>query len=169
MIDQTPVMVKEIREMAQLITVTAYDEVVADSIRLGMTDLVIRNLPLPIPGSLSTPDRIVLIGRGRVVAGIDLKQLDEKSIQAYGDSVAIRLPRASILDVIMNPSDFETFSEQGDWTSEAVTRVKVKARDILTRRALEQDILGKADKRGKILLVDFLKASGFEKFIFVYQ
>jgi hypothetical protein len=61
-IDNTPVLIKEINELSQLTTVTAYDEVVADSFRVGKNAL----LPglFPIPGVLPlSMDRIVLVGR----------------------------------------------------------------------------------------------------------
>jgi hypothetical protein len=165
-IDQTPVIVKDIREMAQLVTLSAYDEVVADSVRIGPADMLVH--ALPIPGvNLLTPDRIVLVGKGRVVAGMDLKALKEEDIHVTKDSIAIRLPSASILEVVMNPSDFDTFLESGDWTPEAVTRVKVKARDQLIRRAIDQGILPKAQARGELLMGNFLHAAGYEKIAFL--
>ena len=80
-----------------------------------------------------------------------------------GDSVSLLLPRAEILDAIMNPSDFETFSETGEWSSEAVTAVKVKARKKMIEKALQQGILNKADARSTALLENFLRGFGFRK------
>jgi hypothetical protein len=165
-IDQTPVIVANIRELAQLVTLTAYDEVVADSMRLGPADILVHALTIP-GASLITPDHIVLVGKGRVMAGIDLKLLKEGDIHPYKDSISISLPAASILEVVMNPSDFDTFIESGNWTPDAVTRVKVKAREMLTRRALEQGIIPKAQARGELLLGNFFRAAGFGKVTFL--
>jgi hypothetical protein len=113
---------------------------------------------LPVTGK-----RIVIIGRGKLIAGVDLKKLNAQSVFVEGDSVSLLLPRAEILDAIMNPSDFETFSETGEWSSEAVTAVKVKARKKMIEKALQQGILNKADARSTALLENFLRGIGFRK------
>ena len=63
----------------------------------------------------------------------------------------------------MNPSDFEVFSETGEWSSEAVTAVKVKARQKMIEKALHQGILNKANARSIALLENFLRGFGFKK------
>lgn len=164
-IENTPVLIKEINEMAQLCTITVFDEVVADSAAIKMKSAVEMLLPdlsgfsnLPVTGK-----RIVIIGKGRIVAGVDLKKLNERSISVEGDSVSLILPAAEITDVIMNPSDFEMFSETGEWSGEAVTAVKVKARNKMIERALDQGILSKANARSIALLESFLRGLGFKK------
>lgn len=164
-IENTPILIKEINELAQLCTITAFDEVVADSVVIKIKTPIETLLPdlsafgnLPITGK-----RIVIIGKGKLIAGVDLKKLNEQSIFVHGDSVSLLLPRAEILDVIMNPSDFETFSETGEWSSEAVTAVKVKARKKMIDKALQQGILNKANTRSIALLENFLRGFGFKK------
>jgi hypothetical protein len=164
-IENTPILIKEINELAQLCTITAFDEVVADSVVIKIKSPIETLLPdlsafgnLPITGK-----RIVIIGKGKLIAGVDLKKLNEQSIFVHGDSVSLLLPRAEILDVIMNPSDFETFSETGEWSSEAVTAVKVKARKKMIDKALQQGILNKANTRSIALLENFLRGFGFKK------
>jgi hypothetical protein len=151
--------------MAQLCTITVFDEVVADSAVINMksaADMLLPDLSgfanLPVTGK-----RIVIIGKGRVVAGVDLKKLNERSISVEGDSVSLTLPAAEITDLIMNPSDFEVFSETGEWSSEAVTAVKVNARNKMMERALERGILSKANTRSIVLLENFLRGLGFKK------
>jgi hypothetical protein len=164
-IDNTPILIKEINELAQLCTITAFDEVVADSVVIKMKSPVEALLPdLSAFGNLPvTGKRIVIIGKGKLIAGVDLKKLNEQSIFVQGDSVSLLLPRAEILDAIMNPSDFETFSETGEWSSEAVTAVKIKARKKMIEKALQQGILNKADARSTALLENFLRGFGFKK------
>jgi hypothetical protein len=163
-VEETPMVVKDIQGLSQLITMTSYDEVSADSIRLGTTDMVVQFLPLP--RGMVSPDRLVIVGKGKVVAGLNLASLGEHDINVTGDSVSIKLPPATILEVVMNPSDFSTFSEEGNWTPDAVTKVKLKAREKMVRRALNQGILPKAEARGKLLVENFLKVSGFKKVVF---
>ncbi|HRP55340.1 DUF4230 domain-containing protein [Agriterribacter sp.] len=164
-IDNTPVLIKEINELAQLCTITAFDEVVADSVVIKVKSPAEALLPgLSAFGNLPvTGKRIVIIGKGKLIAGTDLKKLNEQSIFVQDDSVSLLLPRAEILDAIMNPSDFETFSEMGEWSSEAVTAVKIKARKKMIEKALQQGILSKADARSTALLENFLRGLGFTK------
>lgn len=164
-IENTPILIKEINEMARLCTITVFDEVVADSAVIKMKSPVDMLLPdfsgfanLPVTGK-----RIVIVGKGMVVAGVDLKKLNERSVVVEGDSVSLTLPAAEITDVIMNPSDFEIFSETGEWSSEAVTAVKVKARNKMIARALDRGILGQANTRSTALLENFLRGLGFKK------
>jgi Protein of unknown function (DUF4230) len=163
-IDNTPVLIKEINELSQLVTVTAYDEVVVDSVKFDANDLTVRT----ITGITMNPlkpafERLVLIVKGIIVAGTDLKQLKNDDIFIKEDSVSVRLPRAVILDAIVNPSGFETFIETGEWNNDAVGKVKIKARDKMINRALSNKILEKAEAKAKFLMENFLKSSGFRK------
>ncbi len=97
------------------------------------------------------------------MAGTDLFMLGENDIIVTGDSVSVRLPRARILDIIINPSDFSTFTETGEWSNDAVTRVKIKARRKMELRALQKNILPMAENRSKLLMENFLKSSGIQE------
>jgi hypothetical protein len=108
-------------------------------------------------------DQLVMIGRGKVIAGIDLKRLSENDVRTIGDSIHITLPSAQILKTIINPSGFEIFDEKGDWTEEAVTDLKVKIKNELTKRGEQQNILKQAEQRSRAILETFLKSTGFEK------
>jgi len=161
-IDETPIIIKEINTLAQLVTVTFTDEVVMDTAKVGngMPSL----LPLSI-GTILTPsvDKLVIIGRGKVIAGTDLKQIKEKDVSVTGDSIHVNLPAAKILQTIVNPSGFETFIEQGSWSEAAATSLKVKIRDKITKQALEQQILKQANDRSLNIIEVFLRNTGFKK------
>ncbi len=166
-IENTPILIKEINELAQLCTITAFDEVVADSVVIRMKSGIETLIP-DFSGFGTSPvtgKRIVIIGKGKVVAGVDLKNLNAQSVFVQGDSVALALPRAMVLDAIMNPSDFDTFIETGDWSNEAVTAVKIKARKKMIERAMQQGILEKANSRSVMLLENFLRGLGFKKVV----
>ncbi len=164
-IDDTPILVREINELAQLCTIDTYNEVVADSVVIVKKNVAESLLPdlsgfsgLPFKGK-----RIVVIGRGRVTAGTDMKKIRPEDIVTQGDSVFLRLPSAEILDAIMNPADVEVFSEQGDWSPEAVTAVKVKARNLMIAQALQQQVLERANSRSRLLLENFLFGIGYNR------
>lgn len=164
-IESTPILIKQINELAQMCTITIFDEVVADSVEIRRKSTVETLLPdlspfgnLPITGR-----RVVIIAKGKIVAGTDLKKLQPEDISVHGDSVAVILPQAEILDAIINPSGIDTFSETGAWNDNEITAVKIKARNKMIDRALKQHILQKANDRSMMLMENFLKSSGFKK------
>jgi hypothetical protein len=161
-IDETPIIIKEINTLSQLITVTFTDEVVMDTAKIsnGMPSL----LPLSI-GTVLTPsvDKLVIIGRGKVIAGTDLKKIKEADIEVTGDSISVTLPTAEILQTIVNPSGFETFIEEGTWSDAATTSLKIKIRNKITKQALDQQILKQANDRSLNIIKVFLQNTGFKK------
>lgn len=161
-IDETPIIIREINTLSQLITVTFTDEVVMDTAKIsnGMPSL----LPLSI-GTVLTPsvDKLVMIGRGKVIAGTDLKKIKEDDITVTGDSIHVTLPTAEILQTIVNPSGFETFIEEGTWSDDAATSLKIKIRNKITKQALDQQILKQANDRSLNIIKVFLQNTGFKK------
>lgn len=161
-IEETPIIVKEINTLSQLITITYADEVVMDEAKPG------KGIPSVMSAGIGmilvpSTDRLVMIGRGKVLAGIDLKGLKEKDVHTIGDSIHVNLPAAQILNTIANPSGFETFDEKGDWNEQAVTALKIKIKNELTKRALQQNILKQAEERSRNIMETFFKSTGFKK------
>jgi len=161
-IDETPIIIEEIKSLAELMTIVYTDEVAMDTAKpsFGMPSIV----PLSI-GSILTPsiDKLVIIGRGKVVAGTDLKKLQQSDLVVSGDSISVELPPAEILETIVNPSGFETFIETGTWSEAAVTSLKVEIRNAITERAIEQNILQQANDRSLNIIKVFLTNTGFKK------
>lgn len=167
-IAETPVLIEEIKSIAELITITSFDEVVVDSTVNSSASAVINSINNigPVPIIPTAGKRIVIIVKGKVLAGTDLKQLNSNDVTISNDSVQIRLPKSIILDAIINPSDFETFDEKGDWSDDAVRLVKIKARNKIIERALQHNILAKADARAKEIIKGFVLNAGY-KFVTV--
>ena len=154
-IDESPILIKEIKSLGQLITATLYDEVVVDS-------TVVNHFPhLPI-----TNDRLVIIARGKVQAGVNLKLITDSSIKVLKDTVWLQLPPAQIIDVTINPENFETFEEKGNWKPDAVTLVKYKAKGLIIAHALHKNIIAKASNKAKAVMESFLHAAGFKIVLF---
>jgi hypothetical protein len=162
LIDDTPLLVREIRELTELITITSFDEVVVDSTKPS-TDIINSITGLPINPFVPPVDKIVIVAKGSVQAGTDLRRLMESDILVEEDSVAVILPQAEILEVIVNPSGFTTFSESGVWSPDAVNLVKAKAKRAMEVRAFQKNVLSLANQRSKMLMENFLRAVGFRK------
>ncbi|MEO9211153.1 MAG: DUF4230 domain-containing protein [Ginsengibacter sp.] len=162
LIEETPILIHEINALAQLMTVTYTDEIVMDTVKLGIG---IPSLVPVIGGSILSPalDKLVIIGRGKVIAGTDLKKLKEQDIIQTEDSINVSLPASTILETILNPSDFETFIEKGNWNDAAVVALKVKIRNELNNRAEKENILDQSNDRTRMIIESFLKNAGFRK------
>lgn len=163
-IDETPILIKEIKSIGQLITYTSFDEVVADSVIMTRGSAFVNtfNRFAPAPVLPSADKQLVLIGRGKILAGINLSLLTDTSVFVKNDTLRIYLPKVQVLDAILNPSDFETFVEKGDWSNEEVTLVKAKARRKMIEHALRQNILPKADAKAKAIMENFLQNMGYK-------
>jgi hypothetical protein len=162
-IDETPILVSEIKELAEMITVTSFDEVVVDSIKPSQYDVINKITGFSVPTLSPSADRLVIVAKGKVLAGTDLSGLMPDDIYVKDDSISMVLPPARILDIITNPSDFSTFSETGDWPPAAATALKTQARDKILRRALNQGILNKANLRSISVMESFLRSLGYKK------
>ena len=96
------------------------------------------------------------------MAGVDLKKLKDEDIIIENDSITLMLPSPQVLNTILNPSDFETFSESGTWNTEEVTQIKMRMRDKIVHRANAQNLLPKAAERCKMIIENFLRNLDFK-------
>lgn len=163
LIDESPLLLKEIKQINELVSITALDEVVVSTVKpapLGSLRQLIR-ISSPL-GGLSM-QRIVLIVKGKIIAGTDLSKLNEGKVFIQEDSVSITLPKSIYLDIIVNPSTTETFLEEGEWTQAEVNALKQKAIDKLRERANQQGLLQKADAQSLRVMHDFLWALGYRR------
>ena len=148
-IEETPVIIQQVKNIAQMFTQTFYDEYVYDS------------------GVLRTPlfnvnKRLIFIAKGEVISGFDLSELSEKSIIRRDKSIVVKLPPARILDVVINPSGFETFIEEGEISFEESKKFHEDARRIFDRNAREKGILKNSAEQGRQMLEKFFRLLGFE-------
>ncbi len=148
-IEETPVIIQQVKNIAQMFTQTFYDEYVYDT------------------GVIRTPvfnedKRLIFIAKGEVIAGFDLSELNEKSIIRRDKSIVVKLPPARILDVVINPSGFETFIEKGEITFEESKKFHEDARRIFDRNAREKGILKNSAEQGREMLEKFFRLLGFE-------
>lgn len=164
LIDNTPLVIKEVKAIAELNTATMYQELVVDSTAISSSPTPVMINPFSmIPRPVIMKKEIVLIVKGRVTAGISLKNLSEKEVFVKDDSVSITIPPATITDVFINPSGIETFYESGTWSNEEVVLVKESAKRKLIAEAERQQLLQKADAKAKAVIEQFLKAAQFKK------
>ncbi len=148
-IEETPVIIQQVKNIAQMFTQTFYDEYVYDT------------------GLIRTPifnqdKRLIFIAKGEVIAGFDLSGLNEGAIIRREKSIVVKLPPARVLDVVINPSGFETFIEKGEITFEESKKFHEDARRIFEHNALRKGILKNSAEQGRQTLEKFFRLLGFE-------
>ena len=105
-------------------------------------------------------DEIAIIVRGTVRAGFDLSQMETEMLN--DSSIIVTLPPVKILDVVSNPSDFETFEEKGEWSHKETTEFKNTARERILKHAIEDNILQFAENAGKEQLSNLFMLLGIK-------
>lgn len=174
-IDNTAIMVEEIKKISQLFTTTYYDELVLDTFKLISKtpgERLLDAMTIMRPGVSASNgmnymnyrrQEMVVIARGRVYSGFDFSRLQESDLHIDDRSITFQLPPAEVLDVIINPSDYEIFIEEGRWSLEEAVSLKQSAANLMEKRAIEMGILEQSETTAIGLLYNFFKALGFEQ------
>ena len=155
-IDNTANVVEKIKEISEFTTACYYEEAVLKDSKVekhegGFLGLV----------DTETSKEIVIIAKGKVRAGFDLSKVTEDKINIKNDTIGITLPEPEIFDVIINPSDYEMYIEEGKWSHEEVTALQTNYRTQLLEKAKDAGILNKAKESGKKRLENLFQTFGF--------
>ena len=116
-------------------------------------------------------DRLVFLGHGEVVAGLDLSRLGPDDLRVVERRVEVRLPRPEILHTRLDNQQSEVFSRETgllsgpDRTLESRTRVEAETR--LEQAALESGILSDAEANARESLRRHLETLGFREVRFL--
>ena len=148
-IDDTEMLLVEIREIKELTTAGFFDEMVMHYTKEGTRLLT------------SAPDEIVIVVKGKVRAGFDLSGIDSTRVRCHGDSVWVVLPEPEVFDVLVNPSDIRIFAQDGKWSHQQVTKIEKEASKRLRQRAIDSGILDKASRAGVSHISEMLHSLGY--------
>jgi hypothetical protein len=162
-IESTEVVVERVKDLAELITIVTYDEVIVDSTKISTAPFgkaILNRLTLR-PNTVE--DRIIQIVKGKALLGINLKLIAKTDISISKDSVSMAIPMAEILSIIVNPSDKEIFEEKGNWTSNDSKQLQAIATQKIKVRILQQDLLNTATEKAKMFFAGFLQQLGYKK------
>ena len=164
-IENTPVVVKQVQALAQLVTVSMYEELVVDSI---VTD--IRTIPiLPAIKFSGEEKKLVIIGKVATHTGIDMQQLSNLDITGTKDSIHIILPPAEVLDAIINPSGVSVFIEEGEWSNDAIIKLKQKIQYLAIADAQSRGLLLQSENKAREILTNFFMAAGYKKVVIEFS
>ena len=158
-IEKTANVVEEVKKIGEFTTACYYEELPLRDIRV---DTIKREGLFGIgAGKSFKENEIVLVGKGRVRAGFDLSKVKEGDMDVHGDTLEMKLPRAELFDIIMNPSDFTTEYESGTWSHELTKPIKERAKADLEKNAIDYGILQKAEESGLKRLEMLFKTFGY--------
>lgn len=111
-------------------------------------------------------DKLIMIAKGKCFAGTNLSKLKAEDIRIIPDSAfcEITIPKAEILETIINPTDFQIYKAEGYWEDnyKATQAVKAEAVKQLEKMAFASGILEKANQKSEKLMTDFMKSIGFK-------
>jgi hypothetical protein len=150
-----PTVVNQIQKLARLETVMYTLENVIEG---GHENLV-------LPDFL-TGDRILLIGHGEVIAGVDLSRVGPNDVIIHGKSITLRIPKPQILSTRIDNQKTRVFSRQTGILvpvdPNLETEVRREAETQLREAALRDGILAAAEQNARATLTTLLQGFGFE-------
>lgn len=153
-IDHTASVVEEIRKISEFTSACYYEEYVIQDTKEASGNALLKMVK-------SKPE-VVILSKGKVRAGVDLGKITPEDIKVSNDTLRINLPQPEIFDVIVNPSDYEIFSENGDWSHDEISRIIQKGKENLQQHALDEGIIGKAGETGKKKLESLFQTLGYK-------
>lgn len=166
-IQNTPVVVKQIQALAQLVTVSMYEEIVVDS---NVNNSKSIDVPLlPSITFYNDENTLVMIGKVTAQVGIDMQAMSNSDISGTTDSIHILLPPAQVLDAIINPSDVNIFIEKGVWDNAAIVALKNKIKTLAVADAQSRGLLPQSENKALQILTDFFTAAGYKKVIIQFR
>lgn len=107
---------------------------------------------------------LVVIAKVTCRVGFDLRRImDDGGMQVNGDTLFISLPQAQFLETIVNPTHLDIFAESGSWDFPKELQGVIKfAKETVEQRAINDNILEKADKSGRKILECLFSTMGFK-------
>lgn len=115
-------------------------------------------------------DRLLLVARGQVIAGVDLARLQEQDVQVVGSTVYVTLPAAEIFVATLNNDETFVYDRQTGVFGQQIdleTLARQEAEQEILSAALEDGILDMADQNAQLYVEGLIRALGFDDVVFV--
>ncbi len=154
----TPVLLKQIQTLSQLVTV-----------QYVLEKAVVWNDPpqTVLSQFFAGENHILLLAHGVVKAGVDLSKLAPNDLQIDGKRIVITLPPAQITDAYLNDTQTKIIERTTgflrSFDKDLEQNVRASAVDDIRRAARMGGILRDADERAQTQLASLFLQLGFEK------
>jgi hypothetical protein len=152
----SPSVVEKIRQLSRLETVDYSIDKIVEGAR--------QNPYLP---NFLAGDKLMLVARGDVIAGVDLSQLRASDVTVNGSHVQVRLPPAQLLGTRIDNGHTRVYSRTTGVLIEAdpnlESEVRKAAEDQFTQAALADGVLDKARQNARASVSALLYGLGFKQ------
>ncbi|HEX7557513.1 MAG TPA: DUF4230 domain-containing protein [Leptolinea sp.] len=116
-------------------------------------------------------DKLLLVGHGEVIAGIDLEKILPEDISIQGKVVTIKLPDAEILSTRLDNEKSYVYDRQTGFLVRQDVELETKARQSaeqeIYKTAIEDGILKQAQTNAENYLDRLIRSLGYEEVIFL--
>ena len=116
---------------------------------------------------LTGNDDFVIICKGRVRAGFDFTKMEAADFAVTGDTLRLTLPPVEILDVVINPTDYELFA--GHRTHEETIGIVLLAKQRLRADAVRAGILDQAEVSAEATLRRLFASMGYPNLVLTFR
>ena len=163
-IEQTETLVDQVRRIGELSSAGYYEELVLTDRDESYLAEVKRATGL---NRLTGNDDFVIICKGRVRAGYDFTKMGPDDFSVSGDTLRLTLPPVEILDVVINPTDYELFA--GHRTHEETVGLVLQAKQRLRADAIRAGILDQAELSAESALRRLLASMGYREVVLTFR
>ena len=163
-IERTELLVDQVRRIGELSSAGYYEELVLTDRDESVLAELKRATGL---NRLTGNDDFVIICKGRVRAGFDLTKVQETDFSTSGDTLRLTLPPVEILDVVINPTDYELFA--GHRSHEETIGIVLLAKQRLRSDAVRSGILDQAERSAAGTLRRFFAAMGYREVLVSFR
>jgi hypothetical protein len=117
-------------------------------------------------------DRLLFVGHGIVVAGIDLDKMNPQDLQLQGNTLYVRLPEPEIFVAALDNQKSYVYDRQtgvlthGDTNLEATARQA--AEEQIKQAALDDGILDLARQNAESFMTKFFSSLGYDQVVIVH-
>ena len=116
-------------------------------------------------------DKILFVGHGTVIAGIDMEKLQPENMRFENGVLSVNLPPAEIFIAALDNDKSYVYDRQTGLLAKPdpnlETLVRQRAEEEILKAALEDGILEQAQTNAEVFLFKFFAALGFPNTIFV--
>jgi hypothetical protein len=163
-IEETATLVDQVRRIGELSSAGYYEELVLTDHDDSYLAEIKRATGL---NRLTGNDDFVIICKGRVRAGFDFTKMEAADFAVTGDTLRLTLPPVEILDVVINPTDYELFA--GHRTHEETIGIVLLAKQRLRADAVRAGILDQAETSAEATLRRLFASMGYPNLVLTFR
>jgi hypothetical protein len=152
--------INEVRALARLETIQyTVEKVITVEVNQGVLG--------PLIG-----DRILFVGHGVVIAGIDMAKMNAEDMWLTDSVLNVRLPKADILVCTLDNTESYVYDRETGILTHGVVTLETTARQAAEQEiciaALEDGILDMAQQNAELFLEKFFESLGYKDAVFVH-